>query len=108
MTMDFTLVTLVADLATLFLLFLSLVFTAGIVWRVEKELDVSYKFFLAALVVLLLAESLGKFFSETQVYAMISSMLKVVFGLLLLVGVWTMRDIVRKLDGEKFSQKVVK
>jgi uncharacterized membrane protein len=101
MTMDFTLVTLVADLATLFLLFLSLVFTAGIVWRVEKELDVSYKFFLAALVVLLLAESLGKFFSETQVYAMISSMLKVVFGLLLLVGVWTMRDIVRKLDGEK-------
>ncbi len=101
MTMDFTLVTLVADLATLFLLFLSLVFTAGIVWRVEKELDVSYKFFLAALVVLLLAESLGKFFSETQVYAMISSMLKVVFGLFLLVGVWTMRDIVRKLDGEK-------
>jgi uncharacterized membrane protein len=108
MTMDFTLVTLVADLATLFLLFLSLVFTAGIVWRVERELDVSYKFFLVALVVLLLAESLGKFFSETQVYAMISSMLKVVFGLLLLAGVWTMRDIVRKLDGEKFSQKVVK
>lgn len=99
--MNMTLVTLVADLTTLFFLFLALVFTAGIVWRVERELDISYKFFLGALVVILLAESLGKFFSETELFATISSVLKAVFGLLLLAGVWTMRDIVRKLDGEK-------
>jgi uncharacterized membrane protein len=101
MTVNFTLVALVADLTTLFLLFLSLVFTAGIVWRVERKLDVSYKFFLVALVVLLLAESLGKFFSETELYATIASLLKAVFGLFLLIGIWTMRDIVRDLDGEK-------
>lgn len=101
MTVNFTLVTLVADLTTLFLLFLSLVFTAGIVWRVEKELDISYKFFLVSLVVLLLSESLGKFFSETELFATIAAVLKVVFGGLLLAGIWTMRDIVRKLDGEK-------
>lgn len=99
--MNMTLVTLVADLATLLLLFLSLVFTAGIVWRVERKLDVSYKFFMAALVVLLLAESLGKFFSETELYVTVSSVLKVFFGMLLLAGIWTMRDIVRDLDGEK-------
>jgi hypothetical protein len=77
------------------------------VWRVERELDVSYKFFWWRWSYCSLP-SRSEVFSETQVYAMISSMLKVVFGLLLLAGVWTMRDIVRKLDGEKFSQKVVK
>ncbi len=99
--MNMTLAALIADLATLFFLFLSLVFTAGIVWRVERKLDISYKCFLAALVLLLLSESLGKFFSETELYATISSVLKAVFGLLLLAGVWTMHDVVRDLDGEK-------
>lgn len=99
--MNMTLTTLVADLTTLFLLFLSLVFTAGIVWRVEQKLDVSYKFFLVALTVLLVAESIGKIFSETRFFVMVSSLLEVVFALLLLAGIWTMRDLVRDLDGEK-------
>lgn len=99
--MNMMFMALVADLLTLFFLFLSLVFTAGIVWRVERKLDVSYKFFLAALVLLLLAESLGSFYAESGIFMVVSSMLEALFGLLLLLGVWTMRDIVRDLDGEK-------
>lgn len=99
--MTMMLVTLVADLAMLFFIFLTLVFTAGIVWRVERKLDVSYKFFLVALVLLLLAESLGSLYAESGLFAMISSVLRALFGLLLFFGVWTMRDIVRDLDGEK-------
>lgn len=99
--MNTSLVVLCANGATLLLLFLALVFTAGIVWRVEKELDVSYKFFLAALFVLLLSESIGKLFSETERFVMIAALLKAVFAGLLLAGVWTMRDLIRRLDGEK-------
>lgn len=102
--MNRILVTLVADLTTLFFLFLALVFTAGIVWRVERRLDRSYKFFLAALILLLLAESLGSFYAESGFFAMVSSILKALFGLFLLFGIWTMRDIVRELDGEKTKQ----
>lgn len=98
--MNRILVTLVADLTTLFFLFLALVFTAGIVWRVERRLDRSYKFFLVALVLLLLAESLGSFYAESGLFSMVSSLLKALFGLFLLAGVWTMRRIVRELDGE--------
>ncbi len=99
--MNMMFMALVADLLTLFFLFLSLVFTAGIVWRVERKLDVSYKFFLAALALLLLAESFGSFYAESGIFMVVSSILKALFGVLLLLGVWTMRDIVRDLDGEK-------
>lgn len=99
--MTLSLTTLVADMATLLFLFVALVFTAGIVWRVEKELDVSYKLFLGALVVLLLSESLGKFFSETMFFVTVASLLKTLFAMLLLAGIWTMRDLIRRLDGEK-------
>lgn len=102
--MNMMFMALVADLLTLFFLFLSLVFTVGIVWRVERKLDVSYKFFLAALVLLLLAESLGSFYAESGIFMVVSSMLKALFGFLLLLGVWTMRDIVRDLDGEKLKK----
>lgn len=103
--MNMMLVTLIADLTTLFLLFLTLVFTAGIVWRVERKLDVSYKFFLVALILLLLSESLGGFYAESGLFTIVSSFLKALFGFFLLLGIWTMRDIVRDLDGEK-SKKV--
>ena len=99
--MNMMFMALVADLLTLFFLFLSLVFTAGIVWRVERKLDVSYKLFLVALALLLLAESLGSFYAESGIFMVVSSILKAFFGFLLLLGVWTMRDIVRDLDGEK-------
>lgn len=99
--MNMLLVTLIANIATLLLLFVSLVFTAGIVWRVEKELDVSYKLFLGALVMLLLSEFIGKLFSETMLFLTIAALFKVVFAALLLAGVWTMRDLIRRLDGEK-------
>lgn len=99
--MTLSLTTLVADMATLLFLFVAFVFTAGIVWRVEKELDVSYKLFLGALAVLLFSESLGKFFSETMLFVTVASLLKTLFAALLLAGIWTMRDLIRRLDGEK-------
>ena len=99
--MNMPLIVSVSDVATLLLLFVSLVFAVGIVWRVEKELDISYKLFVGALVMLLLSESVGKLFSETMLFLTIAALFKGVFAALLLAGVWTMRDLIRRLDGEK-------
>ena len=52
---------LVLTAFTLAALFVSLVFVVGIVWRVELELDLSYKFFALAVVFLLAAEILELF-----------------------------------------------
>ncbi len=94
-------ITFVSYLIVIVLLLLSLIYIAGIVWRVEMELDIAYKLFFVAVVFLVLAEVIEKFFSETAVYVAVAAVLKVIFAVLLLSGVVTMRDLIRKMDGEK-------
>ena len=96
-------ITFGSHLVVILLLLFSLVYIAGIVWRVEMELDIAYKLFFAAVVFLLLAEIVEKFFSETAVYVAIGSVLKVIFSVLFLSGVVMMRDLIRNMDGEKSS-----
>lgn len=93
----------VADIVTIGFLFVALVFTAGIVWRVEKRLDLSYKLFLVALSLLLFGEISGKFFMESAALAAALSGVKALSAFLLLLGMWEMRRIVRELDGERKS-----
>ena len=91
------------DVITIITILLVIIFTAGVVWRVEKELDISYKFFLAAVVFLLAAETLDLYYSiDSQLkIALIVKGLRLVFALLFLSGVLFMRDIIRGIDGEK-------
>lgn len=102
-----TLATLVIvfDALSTFLLLVAIVFTVGIVWRAEKELDISYKLFLVSLIFLVVSESVRKIFSETVLFILLSSFLNLLFVLFLVGGIWTMRDILRKLDGEKKERK---
>lgn len=91
------------NIVTISTLLLALIFTAGIVWRVEKELDVSYKFFLLAVLFLIGAEIADLYYAidNAQAIALAVKALRALFALSFLVGVVFMRDIVRKLDGEK-------
>jgi len=83
-------------------LLLSIIYTAGVVWRVEKELDISYKFFLAAIIFLTAAEIAGLFSPQNALaLALGVKILRTLFTVCFLAGVLLMRDIVRKLDGEK-------
>lgn len=81
---------------------LSIVYAIGVVWRVEQELDISYKLFLAAIVAFGAAEIIFIFggFPEGG-FSVYFTGFKVVFGILFLAGVYAMRDLVRKIDGEK-------
>ncbi len=86
-------------------LLLSLVFVIGIVWRVELELDLSFKFLSLAVVFLLVAEILD-LLPSTQSEPWWQFALPVVRLLVatnLLLGLFFMRDLIRRMDGEKDS-----
>ena len=95
------------NIITIGALLLALVFTAGIVWRVEKELDASYKFFLLAVFLLLFAEIADLYYAidAAEKVALMVKLARVSFAVCFLVGILLMRDIVRKLDGEKKIKK---
>ena len=80
---------------------ISIVIATGIVWRVEKRLDISYKFLQLAIVVfsigivveILLQLNLFHPWYWREIIALI-------FALFFMLGVLEMRVLVRHLDGE--------
>ena len=90
------------DMLTVILFLLVLVFSLGIVWRVEKELDWSYKFFVVAALCVMLADVLGLYStSQGSIAILLGKGLRFIGAASFLVSVLFMRDIVRKLDHEK-------
>ena len=94
---------LIINIITIGALLLSIIYTAGVVWRVEKELDISYKFFLTAIVFLLIAEVANLYPADNNffLFSILVKVLRMLFTICFLSGVLLMRDIVRKIDGEK-------
>lgn len=94
--------------ATIIIVALSIVYVAGIVWRVEMELDVAYKFFLTAIILLLLAEISDFYYSiESGFFWIITvKVFRLLFAINFLVGILFMRKIVRGLDGER-NEKII-
>ena len=88
---------------TLVSLFVTLVYAVGIVWRVERELDLSYKFFAWAIFFLLLSEMLDLIpLSQIGIGPVIAlRVTHLLAALFLFLGVFFMRDLVRRMDGEK-------
>ena len=90
------------DVLTVVLFLCVLVFSIGIVWRVEKELDWSYKFFVVAATSVMLADVIGLYAVHQEVtMVFLGKSLRFFGALAFLVSVLVMRDIVRKLDHEK-------
>lgn len=84
-------------------LFLSLVFVVGIVWRVEMELDLSFKFLAFAITFLLVAEVLD-LLPITRLapwWQFAIPVVKFCIATNLLLGLFFMRDLIRRMDGEK-------
>ena len=84
-------------------LLLSLVFVIGIVWRVEMELDLSFKFFSFAVIFLLAAEVLGLLpVARLAPWWQIAlPIVRLLIATNLLLGLFFMRDLIRRMDGEK-------
>jgi len=93
---------LVLNILGIVLTFFSIVYAAGVVWRVEKKLDISYKLFLAAILVYAVSLFLEMFsVIDSATMELYISISKVLFIGLFLGGILMMRDLVRDIDGEK-------
>ena len=80
---------------------LSIVYTFGVVWRVEKKLDVSYKLILAAIISFTLSEifmllELG----HPDVMKLIGLFFRAAFIAFFLLGILEVRKMIRQMDGE--------
>ncbi len=100
--MNFEFFLIFAHALTLVALSLAFLFAVGVVWRVEMELDASYKLFAFALVFLILAEAIHLFifFEYIVMASVIIEGSRMISAVLFLAGILFMRDIVRHLDGE--------
>ena len=87
------------------LLFVALVFVVGIVWRVEAVLDTAYKWFSLSVVFLALGEIIAvlPLFSGLALGGLFFVAFRFLAALTLLLGMYYMRDLVRRMDGEKRS-----
>ena len=94
---------LMLSFLTIVSLLSSLVFVIGIVWRVEMELDLSFKFFAFAVFFLLITEGLGFLpVSRLEMWGQFAlPVVKFLAAANLLLGLFFMRDLIRRLDGEK-------
>lgn len=91
---------LVGNFTSLVMIAFALVFTLGIIWRVEMKLDMAYKVFFCGLACLFISK-LMNFFVKSELLMIISQMFDILFSTLLLLGIWLMRDLMRDIDGEK-------
>lgn len=94
-------IVLLLEVITIFAAFFSIIYTFGIVWRVEKKLDLSYKLTLGAIIAFTTSEVLSLFQTKNGEWLIfLALVLKTVFILLFLFGILEMRSLIRKLDGE--------
>lgn len=92
---------MIIDYFILFLGIISIVITTGIVWRVEKRLDISYKFLQVAVIVFTLGVLLDILISLGVVPNwQLEFYFKTAFIVCFTLGVLEMRILVRSLDGE--------
>lgn len=84
-------------------LLLTLVFVVGIVWRVEAELDTAYKWYTLAVIFSGVAELMEMVPNLADVTwgALVSPAARFLAALALFLGMYFMRDLVRRMDGEK-------
>lgn len=94
---------MIMRLTTIAAALLSVIYAAGVVWRVERALDVSYKWLLTGILFFLSAEILD--LSALESFRSVSELLvaafRMCFAVCFLVAILLMRGIVRSLDGEK-------
>lgn len=90
-------------LSSILILLGALVFVLGIVWRVEGELDVAYTWLTLSVIAFLTSEliELLPIFSTLAWGGMMLGGTRLLAALTLFLGMYYMRDLVRRMDGEK-------
>lgn len=81
-----------------FLTLFSITYTFGVVWRVEKKLDIAFKLFLVAIISFAGSEIILFLpFESNQLFSLV---LQIIFAIFFLAGTLEMRSMIRRMDGE--------
>jgi hypothetical protein len=100
-------ITLIIDSLIIAFSLAAIVFAFGVVWRTERELDISYKLFLGAIIAFTVAQFLELFsFEGRTIILFLILAAKLIFAALFLAGTLTARDLLRKMDGEKEDRNI--
>ena len=86
------------EVITLILTSLAFLYCVAIVWRVEGELDSSYKCFAIAIIAFLISELLRVYYSQDESLLVFEMIIRAIYALFLLAGILYMRDIVKYID----------
>jgi len=80
---------------------LSVIYTFGVVWRVEKKLDVSYKLILAAIISFILSEIFRLLeLGLPDIMKIVGLFFRAAFVAFFLLGILEVRKMIRQIDGE--------
>ena len=93
---------LIINAAVLVFAVLSIIYTLGVVWRVEKRLDIAYKLFLVS-ILFVTAGEITKIFNQPGIpqLNLLINVFRLLFAFFFFTGILTMRSLIRKIDGEK-------
>ena len=92
---------LILELIIIFFALFSIIYTFGVVWRVEKKLDLSYKLILGSIIAFTTSEILSIIHLQNGEWLILLALiLRTVFIILFLFGILEMRYLIRKMDGE--------
>lgn len=95
-------ISLLFEILTVLVSLFAVVYSFGVVWRVEKELDTAWKLFLAAVIFFVIGEIFSILdLGEKELMSLFSNISKTAFATLFLLGILETRDFIRKMDGEK-------
>lgn len=84
---------------------LSIIYTLGVVWRVEQKLDTTCKLFFAAILFFTISEIINLFSVQKTAwinYVLLGS--RLFFIVFFLSGMLEMRKMIRRLDGEELDK----
>lgn len=102
--MDIQKIKTMIDVIVIAISIVAAIFTAGIIWRVDKKIGIAYKFFLCAIIVFLLEEIVIFLGFAKEVSAVgVAYISKLLLAVFFLGGIITMRDLIRRINGEKKS-----
>lgn len=92
---------LLLKFATILVSLFSIVYSFGVIWRVEKKLDIAYKLFLAAILFFTISQILEIIENKNYLIDVASNIFILIFAGLFLAGILETRSLIRKVDGEK-------
>lgn len=95
-----------AETLTFVLAILAIVYTLGVVWRVEKKLDLAFKLFFVSVVFFFVSQIIKNIPTlvcclEDNYFELAGGIAKFLFIAFFLAGMLEMRSMIRKMDGER-------